>query len=121
MFGIEALLKRPPHFAADVLPGISPIRRTAIGGASSAADFILNGGDAAVPPTGCYVTWIADTDCYLHMQSSTIAGFAATAASSMFLPAGVFVDWWHKPLFDDRVVVIQKTAGGFLYRWMSSP
>lgn len=121
MFGIEALLKRPPHNTSDNNPGVSWIRRTVIGPTSSSADFILNGGDSAVPPTGCYVTWIADTDCYLHMQSSSIAGFAASASTSQFLPAGVFVDWWHKPLIDDRVVVIQKSASGILYRWMSSP
>ena len=121
-WGTETILKIPPHRATDTSEAGTPhtVRATTISGTAS-NDNVLNGGPSAFPKLGCWVTFISDTDCYIHFGSSVTGTPVATAASSCFLPAGVYVDWWCMPGRDDSLSVIQKTAGGTLQRWQSSP
>jgi hypothetical protein len=126
-FGTETTLKAPPHPATgtDTTYNVNVgagVRTTAIGGAA-VSDNVLNGGTFdAIYKTGVWITWVSDTDCYLHFQPSGQASTLtnASATNSLFLPAGVMVDFFHRPNHDDIVVVIQKTAAGRLYRWQSS-
>ena len=126
-FQTETILKVPPHAAGDTVANTAQqaVRVTAFTGAS-AVDQILFGWNTAVTTlsrvTGVWVTWIADADCYIHFESVLISsGQNASATVSLYLPAGVAFDFFHMPKRDDNVRVIQKLAGGNLYRWQSSP
>lgn len=118
-YGLETILKIAPHRQGTSFPASA--RATTYSGVS-AADAVVNGGVFETKfPTGAWITWIAETDCYLHFYGTDETPVAASASNSIFLPGGVFVDWWHRPKLESLVNVIQKTAGGNLYRWPSSP
>lgn len=125
-FGVETILKVPPHPSSgidtannNVSIGAS-VRSSAVGAAST-SDNVLNGGAlATLTQLGVWITWCSDTDCYIHFQPPG-GSSAASSTNSLFLPAGVERDYFHRPNRDDTVFMIQKTAGGRLYRWQSSP
>lgn len=115
-WSLEATLKRFPRAATDTLIVGPNVRRSAIG-AASASDAIING---TMPELGCWVTIISDTDCYVHVQSSTVSPIAASATVSFPLPANTPIEGWMVPKYDDLIVVIRKLADGNLYRFMSN-
>lgn len=107
----EARLKVPPYNQTDTQ--FRRVLQTTIGAAAVGAQI------ANIPEGGCFFSWLCDTDCYIHWGTFTNQ-ISASAASSIFFPAGVVWDFWHMPL-DNYYNVIQKTAGGKLYYWRSSP
>ncbi len=109
-----AILKRPPHGASS--GDAFEVYTTAFTGSSSASTAVLpsNGG---LPSGGCFVTWIADADCYVRVGKGTVA---AATSGDWFLPAGVQVDWWHNDTEDLNFTVIQKTSAGNLKRYRSN-
>lgn len=115
-WAFEATQKRFPRATSDTLIVGPNVRRSAIG-VASAADAIING---TLPELGCWVTMIADVDCYVHVQSSTVADIAASATVSFLLPANTPIEGWAAPKYDDRVVFIRRTIDGNLYRFMSN-
>jgi hypothetical protein len=118
-YGVETILKRPPR---DSSYGARGSRVSTIGVASD-NDMVLNNwvsGNTVLQTTAVWITWIADTDCYIAFYQQGAAGTVMTSTNGIFLPAGVYLDLWHIPRADDRVAFIQKTAGGNLFRWQSS-
>jgi hypothetical protein len=112
----SALLRLPPY--ANGTLERTQIFRTAIGAASASANVLGASAFAPLTPTGAYVSWIADTDCYVAWANGS--GPAVTAINAMFMPAGVLFEFWHRPI-DNVVSVIQKTTGGSLFHWLSNP
>lgn len=118
-FSVETTLKRAPR-----APGYgqrSP-RVTTITG-TTADDVVLANwvsGSSVIQTTAVWITWISDTDCFIGFYPQSDGAGVISATTGLFLPAGVYLDIWHIPKADDRVQVIQKTAGGNLYRWQSS-
>lgn len=109
---VEGLLKCPPYAQS----GDANRRVTQLAISGAAAGLVLAA--PTITPTGNYVSWISDTDCYVNWGNSASQIFA-TSSISVFMPAGVVWDFWHTPK-DDWVSVIQKTAGGKLYFWRSN-
>jgi hypothetical protein len=108
---LEALHKRPPHVGADGME----VLNTAFTGTGTAGALCLT----AMPDGGCYISWIADADCYIVFGS--VAGMAvATSTNGFYLPAGVAMDFWHQRKMDDFFSVVQKTAAGTLKRYRSN-
>lgn len=117
-FQTETILKCPPYSTNATTPLSGPTHKvfvSTIGGASNSYAVMLTG---TFPPMGGWFTWVSDTDCYINWGPFSNINSAA-AGSSLFLPAGVYLDFWHRPLLEDGFSVIQKTAGGSIYRWMS--
>jgi hypothetical protein len=116
-FNTEAILKCPPYGSGSTaLSGaLHRVFISAIGAVSQSYQVMTSG---TFPPTGGYFTWISDTDCYVNWGPFTNIN-SASASTSLFLPAGVFVDFWHRPLLEDGFSVIQKSGGGNITRWMS--
>lgn len=83
--------------------------------ASSAATAVLATG---VPMGGCWVTFVADTDCYIVFGPSAANTPAATAANGWPLFAGQEKDWRinEKRQF---FTIIRKIADGTLKRYKS--
>lgn len=107
----EAINMIPPHASGDTGTG-NQILTTAFGAAATAATLST----PSLGGTGGYITWIADADCYVIWGNSTMG---AADSGGLYLPAGVFVNYFHRPMVDDYFSVIQKTAGGNLKRWRS--
>jgi hypothetical protein len=119
--GPESLLKLPPRNRLSGIADRTNMFVSAI--ASSTTNYPCLTDANSIIITGCYITWIADTDCYINWYDGRAgSGDTSSAASgtSMFLPAGVMVDFWHRPQ-DNSFSVIQKTASGFIDRWLSNP
>lgn len=117
-FSTEAILKCPPYGNSSTALSAASHRIfiSAIGATPQAYAVMLSG---TFPANGGYFTWISDTDCYVCWGPFTNIS-TASSSNAMFLPAGVFVDFWHRPLLEDAFSVIQKTAGGNISRWMSN-
>jgi hypothetical protein len=107
----EARLKVPPYNQTDNT--FRRVIRQTIGAAAT------GGTIANIPDGGCFFSWLADVDCYIHWGTSSVQ-ISADPATSIFFPAGVVWDFWHVPL-DNYFNKIQKTTGGNLYYWRSSP
>lgn len=118
--GIETILRIAPHRTGAAFPAAGRVTAYT---AAPVTDNVCNGagGFDAAFPMGCYITWIAETDCYLHFYGTDEAPGTPSSVNSLFLPAGVYVDWWHRAKLESKVTVVQKTAAGNLYRWPSSP
>jgi hypothetical protein len=114
----EAIMKRPPHASTDATAdGVQAAQRHTSFTAANAFDDVLN---FAVPATGCWITWVATADCWLHFYSSNAATpIAASPTVSKFLIAGAELDYFHIPRRDDKVAVIRSTADGVLCRNLS--
>lgn len=120
--GPESLLRLPPrNRAATLAKGSETFVNTVTGSSQNLS--VLTNADA-IPATGCYVTWIFETDVYFNVydgrSGSGDTPVAASAANSEFVPAGVYNDWWH-PQEANSFSVIQKTTGGGVYRHRSNP
>lgn len=77
-----------------------------------------------IPEGGVFISWMSDTDCYLHFAAAFAFGGGLASASptnSLFLPAGVMLTFFHRRGFESRGSVIRKTADGTLMHWMSQP
>jgi hypothetical protein len=120
MYGVETMLKRAPRPTSS--GGQRGVKITAITG-TTADDSVLNNwvsGSDVIQTTAVWITWISDTDCFIAFYQQGGNSQTLSPTNGLFLPAGVYLDIWHIPKADDRVLVIQKTAGGNLYRWQSS-
>jgi hypothetical protein len=116
---LEARIKLPPRRAS----GTATQQRTVIdtvSGVSLTANVFPGFSGVTIPVLGCYVSWLADTDVYIHWDPIGDTA-AASSTISVFLPAGVVWDLWHTPNCNDSFSVIQKTAGGHIARWKSAP
>jgi len=109
---LDARLKIPPFAQSDL--AARRVILAAIGGTSTGGTIGIN-----IPPTGCFISWVADTDCFIHWGNSSNQ-IAASSSVSMYMPTGVVFDFWHTT-FDNYFQAIQKTAAGKLYYWRSSP
>lgn len=120
--GPESLLRLPPRNRVATLIKGSETFVTTVTGSSQNASVLTNAD--AIPPTGCFVTWIFETDVYFNVYDGRAGSgdtpVAASAANSPLVPAGVYNDWWH-PQEANSFSVIQKTTGGNVYRWRSNP
>lgn len=115
-WSLEAILKRGPHAADDPL-NMSNVRSSAVGAVSAGDQLIF----IPTPTLGCWVTIISDTDCYYHLgQGTGSLDRTASATNSYFLPAGVEREWWCIGGYQDRIVTVQKTIPGRIYRFPSN-
>jgi hypothetical protein len=119
----DAILNIPPgatgatadptqNYATDVTSTASAVELVLPNGVSNPA--------VAIPPTGCYVTWISTVDCHIRVGKSDV-GDATTADS--FIAAGARVDWWHLPGIKTHFSVIRAdgaTGDGSIKRNRSS-
>jgi len=111
-----AIAKRPPHASGSTETDGSadPIAiepTVAVTAVSTAAALVLSGG---IPIGGCWVTFVADTDCFIHFGPSSSLP-AASSTVSWPLAAGVEKDYWCNEK-DQYFRVIRKTADGILRR-----
>lgn len=115
----EAVMKLPPGPSDSTTAKNRPFSSAvgAVGLVVTPVTTLTATDAAAIPnPFGCYITWISDTDCYVRIGTSAM-NIATT--SDQFLPAGVSMEWWHRPV-DTHFSVIQKTASGTIKRYASS-
>jgi hypothetical protein len=109
----EAIQKRPPRGNGTGERG--EVFATAFTGASTTAAVLPGTGIPAL--VGCFVTFVADADCYIRFGTSAVA---AATTSDWLLPANVERDFWCNPTEDTNFSVIQKTAAGTLKRFRSN-
>jgi len=111
-------MKRPPHGATS--GDEFEVYSTTVSAVTTAATLCTSAapGRSSIPiPIGCFITWIADTDCYIRVGT---AGVAAATSADYYMPAGVAFEWYHLSSTDTHFTVIQKTAGGTLKRYRSN-
>lgn len=109
----EAINKAPPHGNGTGDPTATFV--TAVVTASSVATAVLGG--ATIPDTGAFITWIADTDCYIRFGNASVG---AATVNDWYLPAGVEKDYRHHPVDDTHFTVIRRTADGTVRRARSN-
>ena len=111
----DAVNKRPPHAASsDALQVYS----TSFTGTGTAAALCLPTAGLGIPGTGCFITWVADADCYIHFGATST--LAAATSAAFLLPANTPTDFFHQPNADDFFSVVQKTTAGTLKRYRSN-
>jgi hypothetical protein len=103
-----AIAKKPPHAAGsgDITQVETAVAVTAV---STAAALVLASG---VPMTGTWVTFVSDTDCFIHWgPNASIA--AASSTASWPLVAGQQYEYFISEA-DQYFRVIRKTSDGTL-------
>lgn len=110
-----AIAKRPPHVG-----GPFNVYKTPITAAAGTAWTLFDG--SSIPFGGCWVTFTASVDCYIHFYNADDTSVTTpSAAVSWPMMAGVEYDWWCNDKQDNAFRVIRAgTEDGVLSRYRSN-